>query len=134
MLWNELKFKHEEFKNESPNLEIRNFLIWFVRTQMFEIFIAKKLDPYQKFAQMFDEAVKDAYNINESDHNKTSLKRHGIVEEALWKSESTFNNKFKQTIFLLYKNQNIRFLIIKILTNINWNPTNYEYPGKGTGT
>jgi len=36
---------------------LREFLEWFVQTQLFEVFITRKLNPDLKFGLMFDEEV-----------------------------------------------------------------------------
>ena len=54
-----LCFKYKEFVNDATNLEIRQFLDWFVKTQLFEVFLTKKSNPEQKFAQMFEASIQE---------------------------------------------------------------------------
>lgn len=41
---------------------------WFVHTQLFDVFITKKLDPDHKFGVMFDEEID---NMNEASNSDT---------------------------------------------------------------
>lgn len=50
--------KDKEFINDAKTPEMRDFLEMFVNSQLFEVFISKKLTPGAKFGLMFDEAIR----------------------------------------------------------------------------
>ncbi|RNA39384.1 suppression of tumorigenicity 5 -like [Brachionus plicatilis] len=52
------KFLYKDFIDASNNSEIRNFLINFTQSQLFEVFISKKMQSGLNFGLMFDEAIK----------------------------------------------------------------------------
>jgi len=41
----------------APTDELKEFLEWFVQTQLFDVFITRKLNPDLIFGRMFDEEV-----------------------------------------------------------------------------
>ena len=44
------------------SLEIQEFLMWFTKTQIFEVFISQKSAPNAQFGLIFDEAIKENKN------------------------------------------------------------------------
>ena len=50
-------FQSKEFVKAASNKDLEEFLEWFTSTQLFEVFITKKLNPNLKFSIMFDEAI-----------------------------------------------------------------------------